>query len=116
MTKSNMIVTKEIINKWIHALRSGEYKQTKNVLASPEGFCCLGVLCEVMQIPKTIDDDGITTYEFGGIGDTAMLRGLTLKTLEDLLGYYAVNLSVMNDKGMNFKEIADKIESSVKDL
>ena len=37
----------EFVKKWIVALRSGEYKQGKGVLAIQEGdtvaFCCLGV-------------------------------------------------------------------------
>ncbi len=33
---------------WLKALRSGKYKQAKNVLKSSNGgFCCLGVLCDL---------------------------------------------------------------------
>ena len=33
---------------WIHALRSGEYQQGKGGLRpDDEGFCCLGVLCDL---------------------------------------------------------------------
>jgi hypothetical protein len=32
---------------WIEALRSGEYQQTRSVLHDDNGFCCLGVLCDV---------------------------------------------------------------------
>jgi hypothetical protein len=34
--------------KWLKALRSGEYDQTIGQLASDDGYCCLGVLCEVV--------------------------------------------------------------------
>ena len=34
---------------WVKALRSGKYKQTRNVLADNKGFCCLGVLCDLYQ-------------------------------------------------------------------
>lgn len=36
--------------QWIEALESGKYKQDKGALrrAQDGGFCCLGVLCEVM--------------------------------------------------------------------
>lgn len=40
---------KEFKAKWIAALRSGEYKQTKGHLHDENGYCCLGVLCEVTQ-------------------------------------------------------------------
>jgi hypothetical protein len=33
--------------KWIKALRSGNYKQTRGTLKNDEGFCCLGVLCDI---------------------------------------------------------------------
>jgi hypothetical protein len=32
---------------WVAALRSGDYKQTKYELQDKDGFCCLGVLCDV---------------------------------------------------------------------
>lgn len=33
--------------KWIAALRSGDYKQTHGALRDENGYCCLGVLCDV---------------------------------------------------------------------
>lgn len=38
---------KEIKEKWIKALRSGEYKQGQYQLKSGNNFCCLGVLCDL---------------------------------------------------------------------
>lgn len=39
---------KEIADKWVAALRSGNYKQTTGMLnRNNESFCCLGVLCEI---------------------------------------------------------------------
>ena len=38
---------KSIANKWVKALRSGKYTQTKNNLCNAVGHCCLGVLCEL---------------------------------------------------------------------
>jgi len=37
----------EIKAKWLDALRSGEYKQTRYRMKTGEGFCCLGVLCDL---------------------------------------------------------------------
>ena len=34
--------------KWLKALRSGEFDQTKGSLADEDGYCCLGVLCEIV--------------------------------------------------------------------
>lgn len=43
---------KNLVKKWVAALRSGKYKQGKGVLRSEKGkYCCLGVLCDVAS-PK----------------------------------------------------------------
>lgn len=43
-----------LARKWISALKSGKYKQTKGCLHNKEGYCCLGVLQAVYrkQNPK----------------------------------------------------------------
>jgi len=42
-------MNKLIADKWVKALRSGEYKQTQNMLEDNNSFCCLGVLCKLGQ-------------------------------------------------------------------
>ncbi len=37
----------EIKQKWVDALRSGEYEQGNGKLYSGQGYCCLGVLCDL---------------------------------------------------------------------
>lgn len=46
-------VPKATIQKWCDALRSGEYKQTRDKLEDVNGFCCLGVACKVF-IPEEL--------------------------------------------------------------
>lgn len=43
------MMDKELLAKWIAALRSGEYKQTRNRLRDSRGYCALGVLCDVID-------------------------------------------------------------------
>lgn len=43
-----------IKERWLTALRSGDYTQTVGQLRNSEGFCCLGVLCDVVK-----DDLGV---------------------------------------------------------
>lgn len=43
--------TKEQIEQWVSALRSGKYKQTKGALQNQDGYCCLGVACDLF-IPQ----------------------------------------------------------------
>jgi hypothetical protein len=38
---------KENRKKWVAALRSGRYKQTKEMLRDKTGYCCLGVACQL---------------------------------------------------------------------
>lgn len=44
-----MKLHKDVKEKWIDALRSGEYSQSQNTLRDKKGFCCLGVLCDLYQ-------------------------------------------------------------------
>lgn len=60
---------KEIADKWVEALRSGNYKQGMSALRSKEDeYCCLGVLCEVLGLEAKISIHN-TTYIYDGRGD-----------------------------------------------
>lgn len=50
----------DIKNRWIDALRSGNYKQTQNFLSTSDGYCCLGVLCEIAVQDGVVDKEGGT--------------------------------------------------------
>jgi len=45
-----------IQTKWLEALESGKFEQGRGQLKDGKRFCCLGVLCELMQIPWVEDD------------------------------------------------------------
>lgn len=52
-------MSKKNKQKWIEALRSGKYKQSKKALRNDDGFCCLGVACDLMDSEwKYQDDEG----------------------------------------------------------
>ena len=40
---------KKIKKKWLKALRSGKYKQGRDALRIGNKFCCLGVLCDLVD-------------------------------------------------------------------
>lgn len=44
---NDMTMNPEIKARWVAALRSGEYPQGKHALRTAEGYCCLGVLCDL---------------------------------------------------------------------
>jgi hypothetical protein len=41
------MVNKERILLWVEALESGQYQQERSALRQGDGYCCLGVACEV---------------------------------------------------------------------
>lgn len=53
--------------QWTAALRSGEYKQGRAVLARDGKFCCLGVLCDLAVKAGVVTSDAETGYEDGRI-------------------------------------------------
>jgi hypothetical protein len=98
--------------KWVEALRSGEYKQTRNYLQDEYGFCCLGVLCEVMGLENTEDDIlDITRYYYEGDYNISLFPGNLGSDLE--IDHDEGTLVNMNDNGKTFSEIADWIEKNL---
>ena len=106
-------VPPEIKEKWLTALRSGNYNQIAERLASPNGFCCLGVLCEVLEIPKTVGlniqyEGSHSTLPFSATQKTDLTKhgdfqGFTIN------GKYT--LADLNDSGVSFEFIAYIIET-----
>lgn len=96
--------------KWVEALRSGNYKQGKELLfkKSNNTYCCLGVACVVAG--AKIDDGNIRLLireypPIEGVGKVpAVLKGGTQE---------AMTLANMNDNGLTFLEIADYIEQKL---
>lgn len=97
--------------KWIKALRSGKYKQKRGRLRGNEGFCCLGVLCDLVG----------THWERRGDGYAAELDGfMSIAILPDsvaneagLSARHAGTLADMNDGGKRFTTIAKWIEENL---
>lgn len=97
--------------KWVKALRSGKYKQAKEVLCAGRGnYCCLGVLGRVAGV-KAKDLMGATVLR--DFPEVMHFVGLSTDNGGFHLGRA---LSSENDRGKSFAEIADIIESEPKDL
>lgn len=104
--------------KWVEALRSGEYKQTKETLKDCNGYCCLGVLCEISGIDRFVREDLALRYDgksgtlservkkWAGMKDGNGARSGLKKSLADL----------NDDSNYSFKRIANIIEKEYKDL
>jgi hypothetical protein len=82
----------DIKERWLTALRSGEFKQTDGYLAiadndgNPKAFCCLGVLCEIAVqdgvIGRKLSDDFNISY--AGNGSDLPAAVVAWAGLEDL--------------------------------
>jgi len=102
----------EFKQKWLEALRGGQYKQGKNVLRTAQDeFCCLGVLCDVVS-PDGWEADG--SLEGGFLhGDRKGFLSMGVKLATSFPELHEVKLSNMNDEGKSFAEIANWIEENI---
>lgn len=111
---------KELLAKWLAALRSGEYKQGVGQLKSDGGYCCLGVLQMVtdgnVEVEKYgpallpslhwLAEHGIT---FGTCDEDKAGEGHSVSPFLPALRHSASN---SNDMGAwKFSDIADAIEA-----
>lgn len=117
-------MNKIIKQKWLEALRSGKYEQSKRNLRTDEGYCCLGVLCDLAAEQKVGKWVNATQdrYQFvspsGRSTDSHFLPPFVRKWagIKHKHGYKTVingnayTLAELNDSGSSFKEIADVIE------
>lgn len=100
--------------QWLEALRSGKYVQTTGQLHNAKGFCCLGVLCNVVD-PNAWDDGDEWVYGEGENTTRDMVElPAGFKMRAKLSGSFEHKLVQMNDEqGMSFAEIADFIERNL---
>jgi hypothetical protein len=109
----------EIKKLWVEALRSGDYKQGHGRLARIKDkqieYCCLGVLCEVLEVPRE-KNNGYFTYEEGSMfppNSAYQAAGLIKGTCINYDGT-EIELHFLNDSyPLSFKQIADLIEAQL---
>ena len=134
-------MNEEIKRRWVEALRSGEYQQTTETLHDVHGYCCLGVLCDLVDpsqwITSTVPDEYIYNGESAelpsSVSDQVGLDNrdpeLTVRcrycdgtgTVEYQIpcincagdGIRSLTLSSINDDGYTFQQIADAIEAQL---
>lgn len=125
----------EVKKLWLDALRSGEYTQTTGELKNSEGYCCLGVLCDI-----AVKNGVITEIEDGylsqrDVADSNYIENATLPievmywaeldsvnptiTLDEYCcdscnNNIAYDLSELNDnKNWSFVQISEVIEEQL---
>ena len=109
-------MNKKIKKQWLEALRSGKYRQTKEALKDDDGYCCLGVLCNLVKDRVGEDFDGHKDYE----GDSEKVGYLFMGKLfyppEKILKLARISikgakkLANLNDDGNTFEQIANHID------
>jgi hypothetical protein len=102
----------DIKDRWVAALRSGEYAQGHTRLRTDDDipkYCCLGVLCRIVGLPISEDGMSIDGEKFGGYW--ALGRFMSNEQMTVLWN--------MNDgldtctRVHSFEEIADYIEKNL---
>jgi len=115
------LLDKDVKDKWLTALRSGEFKKGKGYLRNKNDmYCCLGVFCEINDIPKMIHTDG--HYEYNGnpgsfssantfynvLGKYGDFQAFEIKISTH--DHYYDNLAVINDNTETFEDVIEVIE------
>jgi hypothetical protein len=108
---------KEWAKRWVRALISGEYPQTRNCLRDSTGYDPLGVLADISglgyysSVPfekgEELQPRGFILHETSESAPPTVLG-----QLEELVGLRFESIGIlaeMNDKGMPFKHIAGYI-------
>ena len=134
---------KEVMKKWVKALRSGKFKQGTGTLKQFDSkgnaqHCCLGVLCELYNdsmrkskkktLPEKVYDNDMDFphgyCRFGGKRDDLPKEVMEWAGIDNSVGefttdntiYSVYSLADLNDTGRKFKTIADIIEKNYEAL
>ena len=112
-----------IKQKWLDALRSGKYAQAQERLHTEDGFCCLGVLCEVYIKEHGLDRSlmweegtGLDEGEMFIFGSSTYLPKQVMnwanvpRAGQIVTADKMIDLADLNDGGVPFDQIADLIE------
>jgi len=122
----------DVKDRWVAALRSGEYEQATKKLRKPgaekDSFCCLGVLCELAVqdevINPVIQNRHDRNYYYGGqhsVLPPDVVRWAELPNDNPMVEYELFgpdraqhySLAELNDNGCGFGKIADVIEEQL---
>lgn len=115
-------MNKEIADKWTNALRSGKYEQGRQRLRSIDNkFCCLGVLCDLLNPSEWRQHDRETGYIYGpelaaSFLPTSVIKMTEMNSWDGGIPETVIenepfkSLDVLNDAGISSEQIADIIE------
>ncbi len=93
---------------WPEALESGEFEQTKGTLHDNQGYCCLGVACELLSRLRLLP----RTHWEGQ--DLLPEKAARLLGISDEGGFSDTSLAGLNDNDKSFRYIAGAIRKAEK--
>ena len=100
----------ELKAQWVTALRSGTYKQGKDILFHDGCYCCLGVLSHIQGrlTPNGGDGENGNTILLDFFNPFRWLCDANIaKSAEPRV---SLGVSSLNDRGLTFSQIADIID------
>lgn len=110
----------DLQKKWLEALRGQsetKYRQGKKMLRTPaNSFCCLGVLADVIGLKWVMLDGGEwevepgTRESWGSFGYPGVYLPNEILNKVGLTQVDGEHLAYLNDTGVSFNEIADKLQ------
>ena len=109
-------MNQQVKQKWVSALRSGDYQQTQNYLHKEDGFCCLGVLCDLYGKEHNVEwklADSGNNCEFQdhpAFPPFSVVEWADTGSSNPYICSRSLTLGELNDNGYTFNEIADIIE------
>ncbi len=110
-------MNKEVKDKWIEALESGKYKQGQENLRKGDKYCCLGVLCDIIDTSKwySYDFEGLYEYTYNNVEasyGTTLPYNLRIKL--EITPEQQSELIQLNDaEDYDFPAIADWIKENL---
>ena len=111
-------MNEQVKENWLSALRSGDYKQTQLKLHTDDGFCCLGVLCDLYGKEHNVEwdlveDEDHSYYEFQDKEShlpSSVMEWAGVEGQNPDIDNGTETLATLNDTGCTFEEIADIIQ------
>jgi hypothetical protein len=108
----------QIKQKWVDALRSGDYQQGQCYLRTNSGFCCLGVLCDLYGKENNVEwqHNEVVGYFYENHSfslPSSVLEWAGLEYCNPRVDDETNSLAGLNDKGSTFIEIANLIEEQL---
>ena len=91
-------MTPSLKSAWTTALRSGKYRQGRRQLRSPEGYCAMGVLFDLIASPWE------KTLPWGSFLPAHLLERA------EISASLQTDIARLNDAGASFEAIADLID------